>query len=97
MAIINCPECKKEISSQAHNCPHCGFPIARNPESKIIVQKREGCFLQTLNLGCLLTLAFVALMIISMLFFSSNLKKHQDKIKNGDKNIIDNNSKGRSR
>lgn len=97
MAIINCPECKNEISSQAINCPHCGFPIARNQEQTIIVQKREGCFLQTLNVGCLLALAFIALMLISMLFFSSNLKKHQDKIQNGDKNIIDNNPKGGSR
>lgn len=28
MAIIICPECKKEISSQATSCPHCGYPIS---------------------------------------------------------------------
>lgn len=28
MALINCPECGKEISSQANNCPHCGYPIS---------------------------------------------------------------------
>ena len=27
MAIIECPECGKEISSHAENCPHCGYPI----------------------------------------------------------------------
>lgn len=27
MAIINCPECGKEISGQAHYCPYCGYPI----------------------------------------------------------------------
>ena len=26
MALILCPECKKEISSQATACPHCGLP-----------------------------------------------------------------------
>ncbi|QXA08189.1 zinc ribbon domain-containing protein [Acinetobacter pittii] len=33
MALISCPECKKEISDQAKSCPHCGFPIEnlRNP------------------------------------------------------------------
>ncbi|RPJ50952.1 MAG: zinc-ribbon domain-containing protein, partial [Methanobacteriota archaeon] len=26
MAIVNCPECQKEISDQAVMCPHCGYP-----------------------------------------------------------------------
>ena len=32
MALINCPECQKEISNKAKTCPHCGCPIER--ESK---------------------------------------------------------------
>ena len=28
MALINCPECGKEISDKATNCPHCGYPIS---------------------------------------------------------------------
>jgi hypothetical protein len=27
MALINCIECKKEISDKAVSCPHCGCPI----------------------------------------------------------------------
>lgn len=27
MALINCPECKKEISDRAVSCPNCGMPI----------------------------------------------------------------------
>lgn len=27
MALIKCPECGKEISNQAKNCPNCGCPI----------------------------------------------------------------------
>ncbi len=27
MAIINCPECGKEVSSKASSCPNCGNPI----------------------------------------------------------------------
>ena len=27
MALINCPECKKEVSDRAHSCPFCGFPL----------------------------------------------------------------------
>lgn len=27
MALINCPECGKEISDKALSCPNCGVPI----------------------------------------------------------------------
>lgn len=27
MALINCPECGKEISDKAKQCIHCGFPL----------------------------------------------------------------------
>lgn len=27
MAIVNCPECEREISDQAMACPHCGHPM----------------------------------------------------------------------
>lgn len=30
MALILCPECKKEVSDKATNCPVCGYPIAAN-------------------------------------------------------------------
>ena len=28
MALINCPECGREISDKASACPHCGYPIS---------------------------------------------------------------------
>ncbi len=28
MAIIKCPDCGKDVSTSADNCPHCGYPIA---------------------------------------------------------------------
>lgn len=27
MALIPCPECSREVSDRAENCPHCGYPI----------------------------------------------------------------------
>lgn len=27
MAMIKCPECRKEISSKANSCPNCGYEI----------------------------------------------------------------------
>lgn len=29
MALIYCPECRKEISDQATQCPNCGVPIKK--------------------------------------------------------------------
>ena len=28
MALINCPECGKQVSTEAQTCPACGYPIA---------------------------------------------------------------------
>lgn len=28
MPLIDCPECKKPVSSEAHACPYCGYPVA---------------------------------------------------------------------
>ena len=30
MALINCPECGKEISDQSQMCIHCGYPIVEH-------------------------------------------------------------------
>lgn len=30
--LIKCPECNKEISDKAENCPHCGFPLPKHPD-----------------------------------------------------------------
>ena len=41
MALINCPECKKEVSDKAISCPYCGFPISPvlENEKDVIVQQ----------------------------------------------------------
>jgi len=28
MALVNCPECAKQVSTEAQACPACGYPIA---------------------------------------------------------------------
>ena len=29
MALINCPECSKEVSDMAEHCIHCGYPFKK--------------------------------------------------------------------
>ena len=36
MALIKCPECGKQISERATNCPNCGFPIQQKPKPAIM-------------------------------------------------------------
>lgn len=31
MALINCPECGKEISDKSEKCVHCGYPVRTTP------------------------------------------------------------------
>lgn len=50
MALKSCPECKKEVSSEAKACPHCGKPLPK-------IADMMG------SLGCFLTL-FVTIPII---------------------------------
>lgn len=34
MALMNCPECGKEMSDTISSCPHCGFKLSKNKKSK---------------------------------------------------------------
>lgn len=45
MALIQCPECSREVSDRAVACPDCGFPIAaefdQGQESTALVADKE--------------------------------------------------------
>jgi len=32
MALVNCPDCGNEISTEAYVCPKCGRPTGRRPK-----------------------------------------------------------------
>ena len=34
MALIQCPECNKEISDSTNTCPHCGFKLKSKRDNK---------------------------------------------------------------
>lgn len=77
MALINCPECSKRISDSASNCPNCGFPINPAKEPK---PKGQGCFMQTLNAGCLIIVViFVFALVVGGIATFSKYKKPSKK------------------
>jgi predicted amidophosphoribosyltransferase len=65
MALIECPECKKEISDHASSCPHCGYELKpQRVEKTVVVEKSSGGVWGAV--GCLLVILLI-LVIIGML------------------------------
>lgn len=65
MALINCPECGTQVSNKADKCPQCAYPL----KSEVTV-KSEGCFLQTMNLGCMIVFAIIVVIIVLIILIS---------------------------
>lgn len=62
--LIPCPDCGKQISRQAPTCPGCGRQMIKPPE-----QKGEGCFLQTMNIGCSVIGFIITILFILFLYW----------------------------
>lgn len=56
MALINCPECNKEISDTAKICPNCGYKI-----------KRQKCIFSLLNNTVTFTFCIMLNIVISII------------------------------
>jgi uncharacterized membrane protein YvbJ len=72
MAIINCPECNNSVSEKADTCPNCALPINRKSSIVKAPENKEGCFLQTLNIGCLLIFILIASIVIIVIIGGLN-------------------------
>ncbi|MGD8780647.1 MAG: hypothetical protein PVH88_16985 [Ignavibacteria bacterium] len=64
-----CPYCSEEILADARKCKHCGEYLddtlkakAQPQETKIVA--KEGCFLQTLNAGCIIIAVIIVVIIL---------------------------------
>lgn len=65
MALINCPECNKEISDRVTSWPHCGYPMCENSnEQKIQLETKN---LSTKNTKKIFI--FVAVIILGIIIF----------------------------
>ena len=77
--LIKCPECHKEVSDKASNCPHCGFPLKRKDKkdlkevdfsnSEILLHRGIATYLKVLIyvIGPIFIGLFIALLIMFLL------------------------------
>lgn len=70
MALMQCPECKGVVSSEAEKCPHCGYPL-KGQEKPNVGQtslKKEGAEKKRRNGGLIFACigSFVSLVGISL-------------------------------
>ena len=87
MALINCPECGKEISDKSKACIHCGFPVQKSSVKKRHLQTllhqikdkpKNALIVGSIGFGLALII-----IIISILCVSSNQNESaSDKIDN---------------
>lgn len=73
MALIKCPECRKKVSEQCEQCPHCGYPIRKTEGADLTPQrKEENVYVKPLYQKWWLWLAICAILaviIAGVLFF----------------------------
>ena len=80
MALIKCPECKKEISDVAKSCPHCGYTNGTE-----IVQPERSSFFKTdtwkdlkLPILWIPLLAFIANFMLTKFLSAYNLRGYSE-------------------
>jgi len=69
MALAKCPECGHDMSTDATDCPNCGWqnPVQKEPERVYVAQQaaeeKSGCSLGTIIVGLLAGLGIFAVLL----------------------------------
>lgn len=85
MALINCPECGKEISNSATICVHCGYPLEREKaisttsKSTLVLTKQISNYSEKRTSSPNMVIALIsALVCIILIAVCVNLSKQSD-------------------
>lgn len=68
MAMIQCPECGKDISDKAEKCPNCGYPLSSEIKKKIPKMAQEEKILMSCKPATDAYFFPICIMIISFYF-----------------------------
>ena len=68
MAIVKCPECRKQISSQAKICSHCGYAY-KDASTEDLEQAERIARLKHKHRAQMIVYASMLLFLIGTLFF----------------------------
>lgn len=73
MAEKKCQFCAETIKTEAVKCKHCGTILDPKLLQKDIELRKpkEGCFLQTLNMGCMIIIGIIVFFVIIMILGSN--------------------------
>lgn len=75
MALINCPDCGKEVSDKVTNCIHCGFPIGKQIDEFPKKRKSKKGLIILLSFLCLILLTSTTILSIYILKLDKVNKK----------------------
>jgi ribosomal protein L37E len=81
MALTNCPECGKEVSSQASACPHCGFPLVKSAQEPS-QQQPQVTRPQAVKKGCLGCVGIIVIAVVIMIIIGGMLPDEETPPKN---------------
>jgi len=74
MPLINCPDCGREVSSNAASCPHCAAPICGQAKKNVVtIEKTSKPIKGAQAAGCLTVILGIIMMGIGSSKFFSGL------------------------
>lgn len=71
MALIKCPDCRKEISSRAAQCIHCGCPIGDSGPKTITIERTKKSIKAIIALGVIIFLCGVGWSFVTIILRNS--------------------------
>lgn len=66
MALIICPDCRREISTAAAACPHCGRVVNKPAEGFGHGLLRFGCWALVILIGTSLLILFILIVFVGV-------------------------------
>lgn len=66
MALMQCPECGREVSTHASSCPGCGYPLQPQPPTQSALQSTHVWGRVVAALGAWLVTPWIAKLIVAL-------------------------------